>query len=355
MKRKLTIITLLLALATGFAQQPTNEPPPTFIRGTMSINYQSRVTPSLPDIYTLDINVNDSVHFNGYITNYQIMVERGTFSDTILRNALLAYSVDLSIVDPKSKEPMKIGRLFGRAPISTNGVYNFKNGPKVYAAAIKRAPEYNSSFGGLAIGKPLYKPRDWKEDVKRELKMTKNTKGHTASVVVTNYDILTLQGHTVAGGPVPIYPDATFDGKMVYDDDRKVWHFPAMNVAYVQDVQGQGIRYQDRMSGSVRWIEGARNGNTRPGYYDFDWRINEPLADEAAATAGAVDEAAYFDTDTTIPALLGTMKYVDTFSGSKVVRSAVTIDLKGNRLSKQRVMYLAKLLNFTAPIPFNSE
>lgn len=75
-----------------------------------------------------------------------------------------------------------------------------------------------------------------------------------------------------------------------------------------------------------------------------------------AAFAGATDEAAFFQTDSTIPGLTGTMKYKDVIVGDdNVTDSAVTIDLVGNKLTKQQIMSLCKLLVFESIVPMNSE
>jgi hypothetical protein len=49
------------------------------------------------------------------------------------------------------------------------------------------------------------------------------------------------------------------------------------------------------------------------------------------------------------------IKYKDTLAGETVSSSAVTVDLKGNKLSKQQAMYLAKLLFISFAVPLNAE
>ena len=71
--------------------------------------------------------------------------------------------------------------------------------------------------------------------------------------------------------------------------------------------------------------------------------------------AAATDESAFFATNDTVPALVGRMNYQDTMSGDSVTYSKVDIDLVGNRLNKQQVMNLYKLLFFTCVVPFNAE
>jgi hypothetical protein len=76
--------------------------------------------------------------------------------------------------------------------------------------------------------------------------------------------------------------------------------------------------------------------------------------DERLAAAGD-DEAAFFATDSTLPALTGTAKYKDQMRGEDVTGSAVTIDLVGQKLSKEQVVALTNLLFFVNIVPMNDE
>lgn len=344
-------IVVLIAIATLAVSAETNKPPA--VHGNMEIRFNSRVQPGASDIYALNVNMADSVVFRGNLTNVPIIVE-GTFSATIKRPSSLSYAVDLDVVNPNNPaQTRNIGKLYGAAPILMNGTYDFNaSSVRVHVYATGRAPEYNSKYGGLAIGKPLYKPKNWFEDAKRDvMKVTGQNHGKSTALAVTNYDFMTFQSHRIAGGPVGIYPEATVDGKMIYDRDRVAWYFNNVTITYPAD----GVQKIDRLSGSVRWLEQPRKGSSRDGEYQFDIRVNEPQATEASAFTAGSDENAFFETDSSIPALIGTWKYHDSFTGEKVAASAITIELSSNKLGKQQVMNLTKLLLFTATIPFNSE
>lgn len=351
MKTKRAVFALLLCATLSVCAQPSNKP--VFVKGTMEIKYHSRVTPSASDLYHLAVNFSDSVTLTGHVTNVPIIVD-GTFSTTVKRPSTLGYDVALGVVNPNNPtQTRNIGRMYGVVPIRMNGTYDFSAGTaQVHVYAMGRAPEYNSKYGGLAMGKALYKPKNFLEETRRDImKVTGQSKGRATSLAVTNYDFMTFQAHRIAGGPVGVYPEAVVDGRMIYDRDRVAWYFNNVTIVYPSD----GVQKIDRLSGSVRWVEQTRKGNTRDGEYQFDIRVNEPPATEASAFGAGSDENAFFETDSAVAAMTGTWKYRDGFTGDRVTASSIVIDLSANKLSKQSVMNLTKLLFFTAVVPFNSE
>lgn len=104
----------------------------------------------------------------------------------------------------------------------------------------------------------------------------------------------------------------------------------------------------DKLTGSIRWVEKA-------GTYEFDIRVNEPPPNESAAFNASADENSFFETDNSIPSLSGIMKYVDNKSGDVVTGSKVTVNLVGNKLSKNQVMNLFKLIMLSSIAPINAE
>ena len=96
----------------------------------------------------------------------------------------------------------------------------------------------------------------------------------------------------------------------------------------------------------------ATNGE---GSYEFDIRVNEPAQSEVAAFAAPADEADFFATDNTIPALTGTMKYKDMMQRDRVASSIINVALTSNKLTKQQVMYLSKMLFLVVVVPLNAE
>jgi hypothetical protein len=151
-----------------------------------------------------------------------------------------------------------------------------------------------------------------------------------------------FQNLVVAMGPVGIYPETTISGSIIYDYGRSAWHFQSLTVTYTVD----GKRIQDNLTGNIRWNKDQ---------YDFDIKVNEPVAGESAVFAAAADESAFFAVDNAVSGLTGTMKYKDTTSNDKVIASNVKVDLVGNKLNKQQTMYLFKMLFLVSVVPFNAE
>lgn len=116
-----------------------------------------------------------------------------------------------------------------------------------------------------------------------------------------------------------------------------------------------GHQLQDRISGTIRWVESPERKSNGEGQYEFDIRVNEPVAAESSIFASSSDESAYFQTDLSIPSLTGLMKYKDTMVGETVTASVVRIDLAGNKITKQQCMNLAKLFFFSSIVPINAE
>jgi len=214
------------------------------------------------------------------------------------------------------------------------------------------AKSFESKFSGLALGKPPTQSEGFFKKLGNDvLKVTKQVNGKTVAIAVAKYDKMEFQSHILAAGPVQIYPETTVSGTMIYDYGRTAWYFKDIIVTYSLD----GKRLQDTLSGNVRWVEQPNRKITGEGEYQFDIRVNEPAPSEASVFAATTDESSFFATDNQVPALVGGIKYKDTMSQGVVTASVVTVSLTGNQLSKQQVMYLAKLLFVSGIVPFNSE
>lgn len=340
------IIGLSLALQVG-AQINNNVP--TFIKGNMQIQYNTRVKPGelgVTDNYKINMNISNSTAFNGEIKFLPVVP--GTLYG-ISQNASLAFEMDCDVINPANpKQTKKVARLYGKVPITPEGAYQFDQG-NVVIGLIAQGTE--SKFTGLAQGKPLIRQKGWFESLQQEaLSLTRGSKG---KVVVKKYDKMVFQSHKIPAGPISMYPESIVNGEMIYDYDRYVWYFNNVTITY----HFQGGQRTDKLTGNIRWVEHANRKNNGEGEYQFDVHINEPPANEASMFANAVaDEASFFATDSNYPALTGTMKYKDTIvGGEKVTASLVTVDLVGQKLDKQQVMNLYKLLFFTAIVPMNAE
>lgn len=353
------VLTALLCILASACFADTNSKP-TFVRGTMEIRYNSRAQvdadgkpkPGVTDQYTLNVNMSDSAVFRGSITYTPLLAG---MLDRITQPASLNYQIECDVVNPANpSQTRNVGRLYGLVPIEANGTYKYGSGSlKVSVYPIGRAQGFDSKFGGVAAGKPLLKSVSLVDKVKKEaLNISKQIKGKTVAIVVKKYDKMAFQNHVIGAGPVQYYPEATVNGTMIYDYDRYAWYFQGVSIAYVVD-GGQKV---DKLTGSIRWIESPKRKTTGEGEYQFDVRVNEPPPSEANVFAGASDEAAFFQTDDTIAALTGTMKYRDTIVGGETVTSSsIALDLSGNKLSRMQCMNLAKLVLFSCVVPMNAE
>lgn len=339
-----TIITsLIMAVALGAAAQ-TN--PPTTVTGTIDIQFGSRTQVDsggkpivgAKDVYTIKLNIANSALFNGTITDYPLVMG-GWMGDAVSQSRRLSYDIQCDVVNPKNPAQTKnVGRLFGGVGIAIDGTYNYDKGSlKMSILPMGNAGGFDSPFKGLTIGKPMNRPANWMETMQRSVvNITRQVNGRPMRVQLSKYDKMVFNNHTIGAGPVGIYPQLTVNGEMLYDYEKSCWFFNNVMIG------------PDRLAGNIRWIQSA-------GEYQFDIRVNEPQANEAAAFGAAADESAFFETDTSIPSLSGTMKYKDTVKNKQTVASSVLIDLKGNNLTKQQTMALAKMIIFSAIVPMNSD
>lgn len=349
-----TVMALMLAVVTLSAQ--TNPPVPTGMKGTMHIDFNSRVSDpapaNVPDIYKLSLTVSDSVVFEGAITNMPF-IDGGILSGA--QNAWILYGIDCSVINPANRaNVVNIGRFSGRVPITPEGIYDYDAGSlKILVNAMGRAPGFESQFVGKALGKPLAKKQSLMQKAQNAaLSITKQVAGKTMAITVTNYDRMSFDNRfSLAAGPVQIYPKVRITGTMIYDYERGAWYFRDT----IMTPEAGGVAPNDRLTGSIRWSEKPRVGNTRQGEYTFDVRVNEPPPSESAAFASAADESAFFQVDTSLASLTGTMKYTDGFVGNKVRTSDIQVNLVGNGLTKQQTMALAKQIIFACIVPMNNE
>lgn len=348
MKNKLTIF--VFALATSCLAQ-TNTFPATFIGGVLNISYDSRVNAGkvgVVDTYTLSANVNNSVLFNGTIKQTPRLVSAGYLSSSVIQAGKISFDLSCDVINPRNtNQTRNIGKIFGDATINENNVYLFDSGT-VRIIVLNQTQE--SRFRGLALGKPPVKKLSGIDQLRQQaMTLTKSVNGKAVKITVAKYDKMGFQSHVLAGGPVPIYPEATVNGDMLYDYARSAWHFQNVSILYAVDSgDGKRVRMDDKLTGSIRWVD-------KVGEYEFDIRVNEPPPSESAAFTAAADETSFFETDNNVPSLSGKMKYKDSKSGDTVTGSQVTINLVGNKLTKQQTMNLFKLVMLSSIVPINAE
>jgi hypothetical protein len=356
MKNKITkLVSLTLAvlfLATqGMAQTPAPAAvpqKPLTVTGTMNIQFATRganKTVNSVDTYNLDVNIANSAVFKGTIVAKPVVKQMMSAN----KMGKLTYSLDALVVNPNNPLQTKdVGRVFGEVPVDDKNVYRFEDGfVKISILPIGQAKGFESRFSGIAIGKPpaVSGVAKIKQDTMRLVS------GKGGAVTLKNYDVMRFQNVVLAAGPVQIYPEVTVAGDMVYDYDRSIWYFK--NVTFTYGING--VRLYDTLTGTIRWIEDANRKTNGQGHYDFDVRVNEPPPNENAVFAGTSDESSFFTTDDSIAGLTGSISYKDSMNGEVVLSSAVKIDLKSNKLNKQQVMCMSKLLFFTMTVPFNAE
>lgn len=352
MKYKSLILTAVLALACAFgATAQTNTPLP--VKGTLDIKFNSRVAKGQADTYSVAINVANSALFSGTITDTPLVMG-GVMGNTVKQGRSLSYSIDCDVVNPKNpKQTRNVGRMNGIVPIALDGTYRYDTGSlEVSILPMGNAGGFTSKFGGTALGKPLNRPSNWFEKLKCEAtSITRSVNGKTMTVILKKYDRMDFKQHVIGAGPVQIYQPVTVNGEMLYDYEKECWFFNNVTMQYAD---GGNIKI-DRLSGTVRYVKSPQYKSNGESEYQFDIRVNEPPPNVSAAfETKASDESSFFETDTTVPALTGLMKYKDTVRGVTLA-SAVTVDLVGNNISKQQLMALTKIIIFSSVVPMNAD
>jgi len=355
--KKALMVVVVVALAIALPAVAADNT----IKGKLDIQFNSRVqvdsagnsTVGVKDVYTFDLTVVDTLGFQGTIQSLPTILTARMGSEK--QRAALTYNLNLLIANPANLTQKKsVGKLVGEVQIDKQGVYHFDEGTlRIAVDAAGKATGFESAFRGTAAGKPP-KSNSLLERVKKQAQtITRQVKGKTVSLIVKDYDIMTLRGLVLAAGPVRTYPETTVNGEMMYDYERSAWYF--RNLTMTCQVEGKTVT--DKLSGNIKWVESPQRKSNGQGQYEFDVRFNEPeqASGEAAVFQKADDEAAFFATDTSLPSLTGTAKYVDRFRGDTVTSSAVAIDLVGNNLNKTQVVNAFKLIWLVSVVPVNAE
>lgn len=361
MKLKTLLMTAVAALAVAFSvSAQTNTP--LFIRGQMNINFVTHQNPpntkGIQDVYDINLNVANSVLFHGKMTDRPQIVE-GLFTKAITQPRSLKYNVSCDVMNPKNPAQVKkdISTLQGFVNIAPTGEYNYSGG--LGFSVLDRMAGSDSKFSGVAAGKPLGRPSNWLDTLQCQVvNITRvSSSGKVTTVSLKKYDKMEFRSLVLAAGPIPLYQDTTVNGEMLYDYDKNTWFFNNVNVSYAVTVNGENVIKSDRITGTIRWVEDEHRKSNGLGEYQFDIRVNEPIAAEGAAFASTTsDESSFFSTDTVAPGLSGTMKYHDTLNGEgDTLKSEVAIDLVGNSITKQQLMILNKIVIFISVIPMNSD
>ncbi len=343
----LTVIALILAV-TGFAQ--TN--PPLFVKGNIDIKYYSRYTPTpvkgSNDVYTLNVNVANSVLFDGVIIDTPQIID-GYFTKSVVQPRSLSYDIACDVIRPNSNPIQKrnVGRILGKVPINSDGTYRYDLGLlEISVIPIGTASGFTSKFGGTVAGKPLVRPANWFETLKQEaVNITRTQNGKTTTITLNKYDKLVFNNHVLASGPIASYGSAVVSGELFYDYDKAVWFFRNIILQYTE---GNTVKISP-VGGTIRWDKKLNE-------YDFDIRFDEaPSNANAVFESKASDESSFFEVDLTGHSLTGKMSYKDVKRGETTLSSQVAINLTANNLTKFQVFAITKLILFSSVIPMNSD
>ena len=360
-----------MVAAAAAAQTPAPTPvtasAPLFIKGNISITYQTRqttptATNGVKDTYVVDVNVSNRALLHGTIVDTPQIID-GWVSKKVVQKRSLRYDIACDIVNPNKPDPkdsrnvLNVGKMYGTVPINSDGVYDYDAGNLVTdILPIRGGAGFSSKFSGIAAGKPLIRPKNWLETLQRQaINVTRSVNGKRVTVVLKKYDKMEFRQHVIGAGPSTSYPSIKLNGEMLYDYDKSCWFLNNITGEYaVADT----IKF-DRLTGLIRWIESPERATNGEGEYQFDIRVNEPAVTASSAfeaQASSTDDSAFFESDSALPSVNGTMKYKDRLDkNGTTLSSAVTIELAGSNITQQQLMNIGKMVIFSAVVPMNSD
>lgn len=328
------------------------------IAGTMDIDFGTRTkkdtsgdlkdgSPAIgaQDKYTFSFRVAQTTEFSGDITR-----QPNLYTRTLRRSkqeAQLGFNISMAVLNPRDlKQKRTVGKWVGTVPIDTaSGAFDLSGGGakesalRIAVDAIGRASAFTDNFQGRLVGKAESKDNLAAYTFKRMVG------GKERAIVVKKSDPMRFEGIQLAKGPAESYPRTTVNGRLDYDYETGNWYTDGIRFRYVLN----GQEMEDVVTGSIKWVEDANRESNGKGQYEFNLRFNEEknksASTEADAFAKMSDEDAFFAVDNSVPALTGTIAYVDTFmaGGTTPSASKVTYSLNANRLTKAQIMNFFKL------------
>lgn len=363
MKLKNILVASLLALGLqAFAQ--TNVPSaPITVKGDLNIDYVTRKMPKgtkgIQDKYIVNLGVANEVVFQGDMTDRPQVIETTLgFSPKVVQPRSLKYDISLDVLNPRPNAAIKVlnaGKMAGFVPIASDGTYDYDKGNLTVEAIARGAA--GGKFAGTVSGKPLVRPEGYEDQIRKAVDIKRLIGGKPVVVSLTKYDKMKFNSTKLAAGPLQVYSAIKVDGEMYYDYNKECWYFNDFSIAYFD---GKGRPQTDRIAGQIRWVKDKNRLKNGLSEYQFDLRINEPMADTMFGNATPMDAADMFAQDDTVPSFTGLMKYRDTIKedGSKdgiTLSSVIDIDLTGKNVNKEQVMALTKIIIFACVIPFNAD
>jgi hypothetical protein len=359
---------LLLAAPLASANVPETFSENGFISGSMNIDFGTRknldesgkLTEGSPaegakDIYTFNLNVAKTTEYAGKVERLPRLESKVLGRE--IQVASLKYDLAVAVRNPSNLEQKKtVGKVVGNVAIGKDGVYDFgsstPNASQLrYAVdSVGKAQAFVGPFAGRIVGKSSGGEGLLAKKLAEVKKFTRTLKsGKTVSVAVKNSDPLKFQNLVLGKGPAENYPQTTVNGNLDYDYDTGNWYTDGITFKYTWD----GKEVEDVVTGSIKWVEDPNREQNGKGAYEFNLRYNEaknkPATDEKAAfdSGSANSEEAFFEFDDSVPAMTGTIDYVDTLEPGEeeptVISSKVTYNLNANKLTKQQAVNFFKL------------
>lgn len=358
-RRSMTCLTVALLAglsAAAWAQDSEAVTENGVISGTMDIDFKTRMNKDtsgdlapnsaakgVQDVYKFSLNVGKTTEFSG-----QIVRQPNLYTSTLHRlvqGAALGFDVNVALYNPRDlKQKKTVGKWVGNVPIDTgSGAYDLMGGSKEERPlrfdidTVGAAKGFRDNFGGRLVGKAE------KKESLAEYTYNRYVNGKQVSIVVKRSDPMRFDGVELAKGPSDNYPRTKVTGRLDYDYETGNWYTDGIVFRYALN----GKEYEDKITGSIKWVEDKNRSSNGKGEYEFNLRFNEDknksAGGESAAFGKMSDEEAFFAVDDSIPCMSGTIAYVDTMRGEDVISSKVKFDLNANKLTKQQVMNFFKL------------
>jgi hypothetical protein len=342
-----------LALAAPAIAQDDTISEKGIIAGTMDIDFQtrSRVDASgnpekgVKDKYKFTLNVAKTLEFAGSIGRVpQLKKEGGLLQgEKEIQGNQLEFDVNLTVISKNDPTQRKtVGKWVGEVPINDRGEYAMagtgRSANRIAVDAVGKQPAFTDMFGGKLVGKPKGEKK-----AGQAVAFVRKLAGKEVKIQVKNSDPMRFEGIELAKGPADVYPHTIVNGNLDYDYDTGNWYTNGITFRY--SLNGKDV--EDKVTGSIKWVEDPSRATNGKGFYEFNLRFNEAKyaapSSEDDAFKGMSDEDAFFAVDNTTPSLTGKIEYVDTMAGETVTASKVVYSLDANKLTKQQVVNFFKL------------
>jgi len=308
------------ALAQGSREIPADKGK---ITGSLTIDYNSRSDRSSSglDVYTFkDLAVAD------------IMILNGTAQR--MPGKMLTYSIKFDVINPQN--PGQIARevaiLRGDLPIDARGAYTPEGGR--LRIDVVKGNQSTSAVKGVIQGKEISRWWEIGELVRRVQKEATKTysryvDGRTISIEVKNPDSLTFERLILPAGPFAFLPETRVGGNFDFDYELGNWLTDNNGVTFSYTTGDRS--FNDRVTGSIRYAEESGNytdakgqKQSYTGYYEYNLRFNEQMADKDKAffdsASQAQTDAFFSSSDQSKPGIYGRVYYNDSEDGCRRVK-----------------------------------